>query len=232
MIRVKRGTENKKTKRPDIVVIDHGLYCHEPEAFRESYARLWNAIIVGDTEGVKKVAEGWGIHDHELFASFQLFRPYKGAATRSPVATAGVVSRKEILELQMSVKERVVKMLSDTSLVPPELSLVGRHLNLIRSLNKALDSPVNRPRIMAMYANRGVHKNTSYWISDARFQLSLFGIELLYQLTEFWRKLKKSVTGNDAGGFEDILERQFTKNVEDQLGFKISTSIPKTLNVG
>lgn len=204
------------------MVIDHGLYCHEPEKFRESYAKLWKSIVMGDTESVKQVAESWGIHDHELFASFQLFRPYKGGNMKAPI-TSAKVSRRELLELQLSVKDRVVKMLSDSALVPPELSLVGRHLNLIRSLNKALDSPVNRPRIMAVYANRGLQKDTNRWLADARFNLGIAGIELMYQFTEIWRAIKRLFTGKDAGGFEDLLEQQLTQNVEQQLGFKLPT---------
>ena len=202
------------------MVIDHGLYCHEPEKFRESYAKLWKSIVMGDTDSVKQVAESWGIHDHELFASFQLFRPYKGGNMKAPI-TSAKVSRKELLELQLSVKDRVVKMLSDSALVPPELSLVGRHLNLIRSLNKALDSPVNRPRIMAVYANRGLQKDTNRWLADARFKLGVAGIELMYQFTEIWRAIKRVFTGKDVGGFEDLLEKQLTQNVEQQLGFKL-----------
>ena len=141
--------------------------------------------------------------------------------------TATNVSRAEMLQLQSSVKERIVKMLSDSSLVPPELSLVGRHLNLIRSLNKALDSPVNRPRIMAIYANRGLKKSSNQWLTDAGFSMNLALIELLYQAAETWRLIKRRFTGRDSGGFEDMLEKQLTKNVEQQLGFKIPQSVGK-----
>ena len=119
-------------------------------------------------------------------------------------------------------------MLSDSSLVPPELSLVGRNLNLVRSLNKALDSPVNRPRIMAVYANRGIEKDKSAaWLSDLRFNFGLLVIEFVYRASESWRALKKRVTGSDTGGFEDMLEKQLSKNMEAQLGFKLPENYGK-----
>lgn len=221
LVRVRPGSEKSRKKQLDVVVIDHGLYCHEPEKFRKSYALLWRSLVVGDTDTVRQVAQSWGIRDHELFASFQLFRPYKGASSSAVPVFTKQVTRSELMELQASVKERIVKMLADTSLVPPELSLVGRHLNLIRSLNKALGSPINRPRIMAVYANRGVQKDSHGWFTDTRYTLGLLIIEVVYQVTERWRSLKKRLTGSDTGGFEDMLEKQLSKNVEAQFGFKL-----------
>lgn len=217
LVRVRPGTKNKL----DVVIIDHGLYCHEPEDFRKNYAQLWRSIITGDTEGVKQVASTWGIRDHELFASFQLFRPYKGSRQATPVTKA--VTKAELLELQASVKDRVVRMLSDSSKVPPELSLVGRNLNLIRSLNKSLDSPINRPKIMAIYANRGVGKKA--WLDDLWFQFSLGFVEFGFVVAESWRSVFRRITGVDSGGFEALLEKQLSANVEQQLGFKINHDV-------
>ncbi|KAH9255356.1 hypothetical protein BASA81_006475 [Batrachochytrium salamandrivorans] len=220
LLRVRPGT----TKQLDVVVIDHGLYCHEPSEFRENYALLWKSIVMGDTGTLKLIAERWGIHDHELFASFQLFRPYNGKQGAQNV-TSAKVSRAEVLQLQASVKQRIVKMLADTSLVPPELSLVGRNLNLIRSLNKALDSPVNRPRIMSVYANRGVEHGKGGWSADVKFNLQLLAIELMFQASEWWRLILKRFSGKDNGGFEAMLEQQLSQNVEQQLGFKLPDNV-------
>lgn len=220
LIRVRPGTK----KDIDVVIIDHGLYCHEPESFRESYALLWKSIVLGDTTSVKKIAESWGIKDHELFASFQLFRPYKGGV-QAPASLKKTVTRSEMLQLQASVKERIVKMLSDSKLVPPELSLIGRHLNLVRSLNKSFDSPVNRPKIMAVYANRGINKDSNNFFVDASFNFHIFLIEVVFRLSEYWRRVTRTFTGIDSGGFEALLEKELTRNVENKLGFKIPDNI-------
>lgn len=221
LLRVRPGTRSQL----DVVVIDHGLYCHEPNEFRKNYALLWKSIVMGDTDMLRVIAEKWGIHDHELFASFQLFRPYKGnTSTHASNNTSTNVSRAEVLQLQANVKQRIVKMLADSSLVPPELSLIGRNLNLIRSLNKALDSPVNRPRIMSLYANRGAQQNAT-WVEDTKFNLQLLFIELAFQAAEWWRAVLKRLSGKDNGGFEAMLEKQLADNVEQQLGFKMPDQV-------
>jgi aarF domain-containing kinase len=190
-----------------------------PEAFRKQYARLWQAIITNDSDSLKTIAQSWGIRDSELFASFQLFRPYKARAARP--ATVAKVSRAEMLELQNQAKQRVVHMLEDSSKTPPELSLVGRHLNLVRSLNKALDSPVNRPRMMAVYAHRGARdtQQRDGVIADLSFNLRLAVIELVYRSTELWRQFNEWVLRRRVGGFEDLLESQMAQSVESKLGF-------------
>jgi len=203
----------------NVVVLDHGLYCDLPEAFRKQYAQLWQAIIVNDFETLKKIATGWGIRDSELFASFQLFRPY--SATQQRPALSGKVSREEALALQRAAKERVVHLLADASLVPPELTLIGRNLNLVRSLNKALNSPVNRPKLMAIYAHRGAldgeHTNAWFW-GDWSFRVRLLGIDAVYSALEWWRALNKVVFGRRVGGFEDLLEKEFSQTMENKLG--------------
>jgi len=212
----------------NVVVIDHGLYCEEPDAFRTNYAAMFKAIVDGDGETLKRVARAWGIRDHELFASFQILRPYRASGVGAPV-TASNISRAEILEMQANAKARVRRLLADSSLTPPELSLVGRHLNLIRSINKTLGSPVNRPRVLATYANRAIareqtapHAWASRWLSRAAFEARMLAIETVFLLTESWRRVRRWVTGADSGGFEDMMEREVASSVERKLGLKVN----------
>lgn len=46
-------------------------------------------------------------------------------------------------------------MMQDTTKFPDELIFIGRNMNLVRSLNKKLGSPVNRVNVMAKYAVKG-----------------------------------------------------------------------------
>ena len=86
------------------------------------------------------------MNDPELFASMQLMKPYK---IDGEAVAHNVVTKAQVIEMQFQAKERVKKLLGNTEKTPKELILLGRHLNLIRSLNKELGSPVNRVQILA-----------------------------------------------------------------------------------
>lgn len=45
---------------PQLVILDHGLYRTLDEEFRLLYCKMWKAILIGDMELLKEVAEGLG----------------------------------------------------------------------------------------------------------------------------------------------------------------------------
>lgn len=212
----------------NIVVIDHGLYCDMTPAFRKDYANLWVAMLEMNQPELMRIATAWGIRDHELFASFQLFKPYKpssaGAGVVAPITSSGAVTKRDMLEFQLSVKTRVRKMLQDTSLTPPELSLVGRSLNLVRSLNKGLETPVNRPKIMADYAMAGSSFAENNLTKRSTYNLSILFLEVTFYAWEAYRKLERLIFGRDVDGLEAIMDREMEKQVQQQLGIKVQLS--------
>ena len=138
-----------------VVVIDHGLYRELAPSFRLDYCALWKAMVLMDVPRVRRVCARWGIVDADLFASFQLLKPWTPGGAASHSVVAHNTTRAQVLALQLAAKKRVRAMLRDTSRTPRELVLVGRHLNLVRATNKHLGSPVNRVDILARYAADG-----------------------------------------------------------------------------
>ena len=213
--------------KTQIVVLDHGLTVHLPDAFREQYARFWRAIILGDKDEMLEIAEAWGVGDHELFASFQIFRPVHGNKIKRKV------EKRDVAKLQARVKARIQKLLKDTSSTPPELALVGRHLNLVRSLNKSLASPVNRIDVMARYANEGAGANRksdqvrggrsflSELSTDVDFRLRLWAIDVMFALTEAYRSWAEYFSGRKVDGVEEILDKRMNQDVQEKLGIDI-----------
>ena len=59
----------------------------------------------------------------------------------------------------MKLKNDLKRLLGDTELLPPALLFVGRNMNLVRSINKELKSPVNRIHVMAEKAVVGLHSD-------------------------------------------------------------------------
>lgn len=79
-------------------------------------------------------------------------KPFK---TSNTVVHIRRSTRRDYLELQQQSKARIKQMLADSNLIPRELVILGRAMNIIRANNKTHGSIVNRVSIMANMAARG-----------------------------------------------------------------------------
>jgi aarF domain-containing kinase len=63
--------------RPRLILLDHGLYRALDDPFRLSYARLWQSLIRGDSEGIKQSATEMNAGEmYPLFASMLTRKSY------------------------------------------------------------------------------------------------------------------------------------------------------------
>ena len=120
-----------------------------------------------DTDTINKICREWGIEDPEIFASATLMKPYK-QNTALHIASKQKISLKDAYAIQMALKERIKKFLANTELIPRELIFVGRNMNIVRSLNRELGSPVNRINIMGNWAVKGLGSDWSNWGGNAK----------------------------------------------------------------
>lgn len=61
-----------------LVLLDHGLYRHIDDKFREEYAGLWRALIFSDEEGIRRHSISMNAGDaYPLFAGMLTQRPWK-----------------------------------------------------------------------------------------------------------------------------------------------------------
>ncbi|KAJ3208217.1 hypothetical protein HDU67_006937 [Dinochytrium kinnereticum] len=140
---------NNSLNKPDLVLLDHGLYVTCTDSFKHNYALLWKCLFTGETDVLEDITRRWGIKDVQAFASGTLQRPWMPGKV---VHVGEMASVTTMFKNQMEAKERARKFLSDTDKVPKELIFIGRNLNIVRSNNKVLGSPVNRINLTARYA--------------------------------------------------------------------------------
>ena len=185
-----------------VVLLDFGLSITEPNTFRRNYARLFRALFTQDFATLESIVSSWGIADADLFASMQLMKPFsssptagaKGTAASSgggstppspgnafsvPVnlSTSQRISRDEMIAFQTRLKHRITTLLRDEEKVPRELVLVGRSMNILRSLNRSLGVPVNRAAIFARRAVAAIAKEAaSGEVPDCGFGLAQEGL--------------------------------------------------------
>eukprot|EP00045_Choanoeca_perplexa_P009278 m.88452 g.88452 ORF g.88452 m.88452 type:complete len:550 (+) comp14832_c0_seq2:1271-2920(+) len=214
------------SKEYQVVIIDHGLYVIESEGFRQTYCKLWKSMVLGDFDQLKEVCTSWGIQDSEMFASMQLFKPFRKHHQGSTHFRK--TSRTEMLEMQVRAKERVRELLKETHKIPRELIMLGRTLNCLRANNKQAGSIVNRINLFARMAVKGdaVTRNEqldqgvlkvdrSRWqlasaqLSVFWFRTRLLVIELVHQSVLLWRSINLFFTRRDVGGMEEVCCRMF-----------------------
>ncbi|KAI9208141.1 ABC1 family-domain-containing protein [Polychytrium aggregatum] len=234
-----------------IVLLDHGLYVQASEAFRHNYAVFWKSLFTGDIDTVTEIATSWGIHDAQMFASATLQRPWKPGQMLHVEQKTSV---NNLFQSQLEAKKRVKHFLSNTEKVPKELIFVGRNLNIIRSNNKALGSPVNRISIMANWAVKSLGNNWSVWTSNStlkpgdsprgalarslqlpgvvqarinywRFQSMLFFMSLGFFAARVVQNISWWVFGIRSSGFEDLIDSQFKSAMKDQFGIELDPAV-------
>ncbi|KAI8928427.1 ABC1 family-domain-containing protein, partial [Entophlyctis helioformis] len=70
-----------RPNRPQLVILDHGLYREVSDEFRLLYCQLWTSLVLGDTALLRSVAKRLGVEQH--FAVFPLIftgRPMDGGS--------------------------------------------------------------------------------------------------------------------------------------------------------
>lgn len=143
--------------RPQLVLLDHGLYRRVPASLRLTYGRLWSAIIFGDEVGIKAHSAAMGIDDgelHKLWASMLTTLPWDrlmdAASTGSDKSRATLTpeQREETKAHARAYAGAITRILQ---LIPRELLLILKTNDCLRSIDTELGHPVNSYAIFAKY---------------------------------------------------------------------------------
>jgi aarF domain-containing kinase len=228
-------------KVPQLVLLDHGLYAIERPEFKYEYALFWKSLFLNDQKTLVDITRSWGIHDVDLFASATLMRPF--SSTKTPLHLGQKVTKTDVYEMQMAAKARAQKFFQDTHLLPRELILVGRNMNIIRAINKELGSPVNRIARMVQWAVRGLGAHawqqstrtpTTPWqlrkwfsirFESLRFRLALWALSAAFYWIKVTEWLKQTwLPSTRARGFEQILDDHMSRVVEQEMGIPVDVT--------
>jgi aarF domain-containing kinase len=151
--------------KPELVLIDHGLYVYMTEDFRRQYAVFWKSLLSFDNESLRSVAAEWGIQaNYEVFASATQLRPYEGDEhsimnEMKELEKKGVPASERHFLMQQRMKQAIRDILADQEKFPKELLFVGRALRILQANNSYFGSPVNRIKIMGNWASRSLYED-------------------------------------------------------------------------
>ena len=216
--------------KPELVLIDHGLYINMKPDFRRQYSAFWKSLLVFDNAALKEIVEGWGIRNVDIFASATLMRPYKGGdnSTSAEIRQGlqGESEAERAYYAQQKMRSGIREILADEDKWPQELIFIGRNLRIVQGNNQFLGSPVNRIRITGEWASRSfVERPDSTWLETFRSwrQHLLFQFVLLSTDAVFYFAKLKQLFGA-GGGMEDEMEAQM-KHIAKDFGVELNHGV-------
>ncbi|KAI8063240.1 ABC1 family-domain-containing protein [Gongronella butleri] len=236
--------------KPQVILIDHGLYVQESKKFRLNYCRLWQALYMFDLKTVADISSQWGIYDAEMFASLTLQKPF----SRDKAIHLQQTSIQDIYEFQRTIKERLKHFLEDQERFPQEMIFIMRNMEIVRANNMYVGSPVNRLNLMAKWAVRGIdvedrsidnlrdqHRTwtiarTSQWghalshYLHAKwrrfvFEFTLFVMNFSFFLVRARQQASQWLFRQQTQGFEEMIDQQMKDQMYQQYGIVIDERV-------
>jgi len=208
-------------QKMQLVLIDHGLYISETEAFRLQYCQLWKAILTWDNKSLEKIASQWGVQFPDILASATLLSPYKGAP---PPDLDRLQDADDAYKAQVAIRDKLRNFLTDTEKLPLELLFLGRNMRIVQATNQLLGSPVNRPSLMANWASKGLIVKADVTLKEllkgfldhVKFKFTLGMMDLA-----FWFNRVRQIVFGSQVGWEDLVQRQLKSVAKANFGIDL-----------
>ncbi|KAJ5970543.1 uncharacterized protein N7479_000461 [Penicillium vulpinum] len=219
----------KPSGKPELVLIDHGLYIHMEPGFRHQYARFWKALLTFDNHTMGEIVKSWGVNNPDFFASATLMRPYSGGDMSTQRGIQGLSKSERAqrhFEMQQRMRQATREMLGDETKWPQELIFIGRNLRIVQGNNQFLGSPVNRVKITGIWASRALVEAPDLPLAEKIrnlgrhfiFRAVLFTSDIFFYFTKVRQFLKLG------GGMEDEIEAQMQTMAKD-MGVELNHSV-------
>ncbi|KAG5725140.1 ABC1 family protein C10F6.14c [Termitomyces sp. T112] len=236
-----------KPTRPQLVLIDHGLYVSVEENFKRQWVELWKGMLAGDFDSVEHVTKQWGMGLPDLVASATLMKPTrlrrpemrkgetKEASTKRREREAAFQEKMKNMsqyELSVLMKKRLKEFLTDTDRMPKALIFLSRNMRMVQGNNQSLGSPVNRIKITGFWASRSLTQapHLSFtqrlreWWHYLVFRSVMFSLDLAFWKNKISIWIRRHLGLRPGEGFEDEMERTMRGLAKSNLGVDVSPS--------
>lgn len=216
--------------KPELVLIDHGLYLYLTPKFRQQYSLFWKSLMTFDNTTITSITKEWGINAPDLFASATLLKPYEGGdgSTRKQMIAdlSEKDAKKRQYEMQQRMKTGLKDFLSDEDKWPKELIFIGRNMRIVQGNNQFMGSPVNRVKMMGNWASLSLVQDPSLsWKERAAnacrhvlFRAVLLGTDFAF----YWARIRQWL--GLGMGFEDEMEARM-KDVAKDFGVDLQHNV-------
>jgi aarF domain-containing kinase len=152
---------NKKGK-PEIVLVDHGLYRELNPDFQLRYSKLWKSLMLADLHGIKDACQSLGVGEaYTLFAAMLTARPFDEIIERSKKGSLGqnvdADSSADKAVIRAYVNQFIHKIFGLLDTIPREMLLLLKMNDCLRHIDYSLGSPTNTIVVCGQYAARAVY---------------------------------------------------------------------------
>ncbi|CAG8649224.1 14407_t:CDS:2, partial [Acaulospora morrowiae] len=143
-----------KTKKAQLVLLDHGLYRELSDDFRRTYCDLWKALILNDTTLLEKTAHQMGTPKYIKFLPLIFTQRIPDSST--PLGEDMSPEEKALVHEQLK-KITLNDFFDFLESLPRDMLLVLRTINLVRGIHRELGgNSMESFKTNARFAVRGV----------------------------------------------------------------------------
>lgn len=147
--------------KPQLVLLDHGLYRDLSPYIRYNYAKFWRAIIFADEERMEKYGKRLSI-EGEYFKLFASMLTTKKWATLMEVKTDVNILRsegtkEEIQTISNDVRAYAEQIQDLLALLPRDLLLILKTNDCLRTIDWGLGTPINNFNVVARYTQKAIN---------------------------------------------------------------------------
>jgi len=134
-----RPTIVNGVKKPQLVIIDHGLY-RNAQPYRDAWAQLWLSLLSSDVAGIESACKQLGAQDYKLFTSMVTTRSWERFTSASSHTerirrVRGAVSEEERQEAQRLASEKAGQIQDLLAHLPRPLLLVLKTSDNLRCVS-------------------------------------------------------------------------------------------------
>ncbi len=216
--------------KPELVLIDHGLYINLTPEMRHQYCLFWKSLMTFDNETMGKIVKGWGVKNADIFASATLMRPYTGGDNSTSNELKRPLTGKEeqdrAYEMNLKMRKGIKEMLGDETKWPRELIFIGRNMRIVQGNNQFLGSPVNRIKITGTWASRSLVDSPDLTFGE---KVKNYGRHIIFKFVMlssdfvFYTAKVRQYFGWGKG-MEDDMEAQM-KHIAKDMGIELNHSV-------
>ncbi|KAJ0661644.1 putative ABC-type Cd(2+) transporter [Helianthus annuus] len=134
----KRGIFGRR--KPQLVLLDHGLYKQLDISTRTNYAALWKALVLADAKGIKENCMKFGAGEdlYALFAGILTMRPWNRVIDPAVDHLAIQGNASDHSELQMYASQYFPQITELLHKLPRVILLMLKTNDCLRAVNNAL----------------------------------------------------------------------------------------------
>ncbi|KAI3793219.1 hypothetical protein L1987_35835 [Smallanthus sonchifolius] len=127
-------------RKPQLVLLDHGLYKQLDSSTRTNYAALWKALVLADAKGIKENCMKFGAGEdlYALFAGILTMRPWNRVIDPAVDHLAIQGNASDHSELQMYASQYFPQITELLHKLPRVILLMLKTNDCLRAVNNAL----------------------------------------------------------------------------------------------